>query len=265
MTTGFYADAYGLDMALQEDGKIVVAGAQYNFNTNEADFALARYKPDGSLDKSFDKDGKLVTDLYGEYNSGVALATQPDGKILLLGSVFDKSIGLTDISITRYNTDGSLDKSFDDDGTLFSHLFGYDNIPYDIQIRNNKAFVVGYGLTPTQSGIVASYILGNAGFAAPQVDNKPATDNLFEKTTLSQLSVKALPNPSANYFSLVLQSANNTMATVRVSDASGRLVEAKTNISLNTTLQVGQSYSRGIYYAQIIQGDKRMVVKLVKQ
>jgi uncharacterized delta-60 repeat protein len=266
VVAGFDADVYGLDAALQQDGKIVVAGEYYDFSTDKTDFALARFKPDGSLDNSFDSDGKVVTDLNGSNNSGVAVSIQANGKIVLLGSALNKSTGFLDLSLTRYNTNGSLDKSFDGDGTILSHIFGYSNNPTDLLISNNKALVVGYTYTPSQSGFLASYLLGPATLTGPLVDNKLVTES-FEnaKETTLQLSVKALPNPTANYFSLVLKSADNTMTTIKVSDASGRLVDAKTNISSNTTLQLGQGYRPGVYFAEIIQGSKRTVVELVKQ
>src|SRR4051812_27491460 len=56
VTTDFGVPAIAQDIALQSDGKIVVAGA-----TNE-DFAVARYNPDGTLDAAFGAAGKVVTD-----------------------------------------------------------------------------------------------------------------------------------------------------------------------------------------------------------
>ena len=47
-------------MAIQADGKIVVAGQSPT--AAATDFALARYNADGSLDTSFDGDGKVTTD-----------------------------------------------------------------------------------------------------------------------------------------------------------------------------------------------------------
>src|SRR5207302_6993348 len=57
--------AHGL--ALQADGKIVVAGE------SGGNFALARYATDGTLDNSFDGDGKLVTNLGGPDGFGHAV------------------------------------------------------------------------------------------------------------------------------------------------------------------------------------------------
>jgi uncharacterized delta-60 repeat protein len=84
--------------AIQQDGKIVVAGG--SFRGGRDDFALARYNPDGSLDASFSGDGKVVTD-FGGSQSARDLALQPDGKLVVAG----------DGVIARYNPDGTLDSS----------------------------------------------------------------------------------------------------------------------------------------------------------
>jgi uncharacterized delta-60 repeat protein len=106
---------------LQPDGKLIVAvwvsvpGSQY-------DFGLVRYNSDGTLDATFDGDGKVVTPIgnnLSELVRGIALA--PGGKIVVTGDLYNPSIpggsgGHSDIVVVRYNPNGSLDQSFDGDG-----------------------------------------------------------------------------------------------------------------------------------------------------
>ncbi len=66
-------------VAIQDDGKIVAAGA---FGT--AEFAVARYNADGSPDLGFSGDGKVITD-FGGCDPGEAVAIQDDGKIVVAG------------------------------------------------------------------------------------------------------------------------------------------------------------------------------------
>ena len=102
---GVFSQASGV--ALQADGRIVVAGSGGATN----DVALARYNADGSLDSTFDGDGRLTTDLGG-YDRAEGLAIQTDGKIVVAGQG-----GLfTVFALLRYNSDGSLDASFDGEG-----------------------------------------------------------------------------------------------------------------------------------------------------
>jgi uncharacterized delta-60 repeat protein len=96
--------------ALQTDGKIVVAG------TSSEDFALARYNTDGSLDTTFAGDGKLTTDFGTGNDQASAIAIQIDGKIVVVGT----SSG--DLALARYNTNGTLDATFSENGRQTTHF-----------------------------------------------------------------------------------------------------------------------------------------------
>ncbi len=110
------------DLILQPDGKIVAAGYALgqDFPTT-LEFALTRLNPDGSLDGSFDGDGKVLT-TFPNQAEAYALALQPDGKLVAAGNLRISS-GRYAFALARYNTDGSLDTSFDTDGIL-STSFG---------------------------------------------------------------------------------------------------------------------------------------------
>jgi uncharacterized delta-60 repeat protein len=80
-----------LTVALQADGKIVLAGSTSNINT---DFAVVRYNGNGTLDASFGNGfGVLTVDFFGFTDSAESVLILPDGKILLGGVVEDNSDG----------------------------------------------------------------------------------------------------------------------------------------------------------------------------
>ncbi|MBK7346136.1 MAG: hypothetical protein IPI98_04300 [Chitinophagaceae bacterium] len=109
-------------MAVQSDGKIVLAGYHFNGSTNS--IALTRFNIDGSLDNTFDGDGNLST-LIGTASEGNAVAIQPDGKIVFAGSSYDNSGSGDDLFLlVRYNTNGSLDNTFDTDGIVTTAFSG---------------------------------------------------------------------------------------------------------------------------------------------
>lgn len=100
--------------AIDTDGKIVLAGG------TEGEFALVRYNPNGSLDASFDSDGKAVTQI-GMSAGARALVLTADGKYLAAGDS-DNSFALA-----RYDPNGGLDSSFGENGTVVTQLgSGYD-------------------------------------------------------------------------------------------------------------------------------------------
>ena len=126
--TGFGGDIDGGSaVALQPDGKIVVAGTTLGYGEGgdyRSDFALARFDSDGSLDTSFSGDGKQITDFgAGTVSTAAAVAIQPDGKILVAGSARVSAVEW-EFALARYGADGSLDKSFAGDGTLTTGLGG---------------------------------------------------------------------------------------------------------------------------------------------
>jgi uncharacterized delta-60 repeat protein len=111
-------------IAIQEDGKIVAGGDAY---IEENDFALARYNADGNLDLTFGTDGKIVMDFFDETDHLDGLAIQPDGKLLVTGSVskMDNFAQIyTEAAIVRYNSNGTLDSSFGNAGKVVTNFLG---------------------------------------------------------------------------------------------------------------------------------------------
>jgi uncharacterized delta-60 repeat protein len=80
-------------------------------------FALARYHKDGTLDKSFGRNGKVLAN-FDEANAADVLV-QPDGKVVVVGSSANRLV------LARYDRRGRVDASFGNNGTVFSDLGGY--------------------------------------------------------------------------------------------------------------------------------------------
>ena len=95
------------DLALQPDGKIVVAGVAFTTATNQfaSDFALARYLRNGSLDASFGNNGKVITNFGGDVSRDCSrLAVQPrDGRLVLAGVSNAIRSGSSAIAVARYH------------------------------------------------------------------------------------------------------------------------------------------------------------------
>jgi uncharacterized delta-60 repeat protein len=99
-------------VALQPDGKLVVAGTAFGSGNLRDQFGLARYNPDGSLDASFGTAGSLTTSVGPGGSEARGVALQPDGKIVAAGTAFANGLTDDDFALVRYNVDGSLDSSF---------------------------------------------------------------------------------------------------------------------------------------------------------
>ena len=79
------------------------------------------------------------------------------------------------------------------------------------------------------------------------------------------LKVIATPNPTTTYFTLKTVSSSNKPLTLKVVDALGRVVETKVNFAANGTIQIGDRLPAGMYFVEVMQGEQKQKLKLVKQ
>jgi uncharacterized delta-60 repeat protein len=111
----YRASARPFDVALQADGKIVLAGhAGYD---SDSDFALARFTSRGKIDTAFSGDGKRRMDFSGAEDEAHAVVIQPNGRIVVAG--FAAPSGDpddADFALARYWPNGDLDRSFSVNG-----------------------------------------------------------------------------------------------------------------------------------------------------
>lgn len=115
-TTGISGnDDYGHAVAVQPDGKIVVAGQSGVYPVFHS--TLARFKSDGNLDQTFGGSGIVVFPLDNNGDGLSAIIFQPDGKIVAAGSVIHNNftVGLI---LARFNPNGTLDQAFGNGGSV---------------------------------------------------------------------------------------------------------------------------------------------------
>ncbi len=121
------------------NGKILVAGIA---NPGNQDFALALYTTNGTLDTSFDGDGKVTTDFIGRNDFVRSMKLQSDGKIVLAGGT--STLLVDSFALARYNANGSLDTTFDNDGKVVKSVVQGDSSANDVAIQlDGKIVAVG--------------------------------------------------------------------------------------------------------------------------
>ncbi len=104
-------------LAIQTDGKIVIAGTLYDYSADTGDLVIARYNSNGAPDTTFAVSGIVLTD-FGPDDAGNDVAVQRDGKILVAGKTSSNFL------LVRYNSDGSLDTNFGDQGKVITTFDG---------------------------------------------------------------------------------------------------------------------------------------------
>ncbi|MBC8364995.1 MAG: fibronectin type III domain-containing protein [Actinobacteria bacterium] len=153
LDTGFSADGKALtdigttdsgrSVAVQSDGKIVVAG--YALVSGSYDFAVARYDADGDLDNGFSSDGLVTVDLSSTHELAYGVAIQSDGKILVVGTTDYGGVN-TDFGIIRLTSSGSLDTTFSSDGIVDVGVGSGNDYATSVDVASDGDIVVaGYG------------------------------------------------------------------------------------------------------------------------
>lgn len=158
-------------IALQADGKLLAAGGTNKSQGSfDYDFALVRYKPDGTPDSTFGNSGIVITQIGLYMNRAYSVVVQQDGKILLAGEAQDSQEAFSDFAVVRYNEDGSLDSNFGTNGKLRISLGEtYDYAKSMVLQEDGKIVIAGY----TQNG------LNNYDFALIRLNTDGSFDDNF--------------------------------------------------------------------------------------
>ncbi|QJW99967.1 beta strand repeat-containing protein [Frigoriglobus tundricola] len=148
-------------IAIQTDGKIVVAGTAGAAYAFESDFDVVRYNTDGSLDATFGTGGVVETPApFPTDAQANAVLIQPDGKIVIGGRASTSGDGFY-YSLIRYNADGGLDSSFGTSGTVFDNLGNFAGVRGLALQSDGKIMAVGAvaagPATGSMVGVVARY------------------------------------------------------------------------------------------------------------
>ena len=183
VTTDFAGQPdYAKAVVLQSDGKIVAVGDAWSEEPAvpffAKDFALARYKRDGTLDATFGGDGTVTTDVLGGctadpfefcgFDTAEAAALQADGKVVVAGRTTIRGFAPegapvnTDVALARYNADGTLDTTFSGDGRVTTDVLGSPD-PWEtsrdgaksVAIQpDGKIIAAGYTQSESVSGLL---------------------------------------------------------------------------------------------------------------
>jgi hypothetical protein len=129
------------------------------------------------------------------------------------------------------------------------------------------------------STYVATYGSGQRVASPPVTDIMPATTsatmgtngtakNLLmadpEITGPGRLTVNILPNPSTNNFTIRISSNDENPVSIRVTDMLGRVIETYEKVTSAGMLKLGQNWTSGVYFAEVMQGEQRKLIKMIK-
>jgi uncharacterized delta-60 repeat protein len=201
-------------------------------------FVVVRYLPNGSLDNSFSTDGTVVTAVGSSYDDAYSIVLQSDGKIVVAGD------SNTDIAVVRYNSDGSLDNSFDTDGKVLTDItVGDSDYGYSLALQSDGKIVVAG----------SSYNGTNSDFAVVRYNNTSPSG--IEESVNGQLVTRIYPNP---FFSQTTIQTDPLLknATLTVYNLHGQEVKQIKNLSGQTITLNRDNLPKGLYFIQLTQDNK---------
>jgi uncharacterized delta-60 repeat protein len=215
----------GYSLTVQPDGKILFAGAGYN--GVDRDFALTRLNGDGSMDTSFGGgDGIVTTDIAADNDLGKSVVLQPDGKIVVAG--FSRVGVNNNFAVIRYNSDGSLDTSFDGDGIVTTAVPIFSSHIDDVALQaDGKIVVIG----DAQDG-------SGSDFAVVRYNTDGSLDTSFGGTGIVITAVGTTSSPQ----SIVVQADGKILAggsTYNGTDYDFAVVRYNTDGTLDTSFGGG--------------------------
>jgi uncharacterized delta-60 repeat protein len=136
----------GTGLGVQPDGKILVVGRSRRAPP-ETDAVVLRYLPSGALDPTFGTAGIAVVSFGADKRAlGRRLSIQPDGKIVVTGTVFDPGTTIVGrAGLFRLNGDGTLDVGFGSAGLSVVPLGTDGGVVYSlVQQPDNRPVVIGW-------------------------------------------------------------------------------------------------------------------------
>jgi uncharacterized delta-60 repeat protein len=131
-------DAYSFGIAIQSNGRIVLAG--YSSTTQDHDFSLVGYTSNGTVDSSFGTGGFVTTDFSGVSDDiAYGMTLQSDGKLVVAGRTGEYPEN--DFAVARYSSDGQLDQTFGVGGKVVSDFSSIDQA-YGVALQSNGKIVL---------------------------------------------------------------------------------------------------------------------------
>jgi gliding motility-associated-like protein/uncharacterized delta-60 repeat protein len=235
------------DLAIQPDGKIIIAG---NFSGLDGvpHFGVARIHPDGTLDNTFIATG--IAEL-GSFAGANKISLMSNGQIILAGD-FQSVNGAPRKNLVKLNADGSLDCSFDPGTSTNDYIAGMTLQPdnkilitgqftdYDGSVRNGLARINNQSLQITQQ---PNDVTVCEGVAASFTTNATGTTNIVYQWQVS-------PDGLQPFVDIVNGGIYSNATT--------------TTLSINTTGQIGEKHYRckvsGDFSLDIFTADEGLFV-----
>ncbi len=146
------------ELALQDDGKIVLAGYQSE-SGNPEDALVCRLNADGSLDPSFNSIGWINLGLSPNLDRATDIVVDEDGRILVIGITVESATSSFEIFAVRLMPDGSYDSSFGTNGIARYDIGAGDDYANDVILQPDGKLIIGGGTNDDGTNLYENFCL----------------------------------------------------------------------------------------------------------
>jgi uncharacterized delta-60 repeat protein len=225
------------DIAVDASGNVYVTGGSFG------NFATIKYNAAGLQQ-------------WAALNPGNANALALDAA----GNVYVTGISLNDYATIKYNTAGVQQWMI-----LYNGPGNSSDVAYDIALDDEGNVYV----TGQSTGIGTSFDYATIKYTqtalitATRQELLPNIPIAAQDAGSVKLNASAYPNAFTSYINLQWRGSDKPV-NITITDAMGRLVEKRTGLGASGTIKTGFQFRTGIYYALIVQGADKLILKLIK-
>lgn len=256
------------DVVVQADGKVVVVGNFTNDN-NEIDITTVRLNPNGSRFDAVDQTYGTVGHTEIGFDFGdtktefvTAAAIQPDGKIVLVGSIDSVDTGDFDVAVMRLNTNGTLDSTFDGNGlrrVRLNYGGGNNEAAARVVLQPDGKIVV--------SAVANAPAPNDYALAVIRLNSNGAMDSSFGTGGIRRIDLALEDDPIEDGFvPLALQPDGKIIlaATTPTSGSNNDFYVTRLNSNGTTDIQFGTAGNRRVNFPQSNDDDGAVTAILVQ-
>ncbi|WP_395053454.1 T9SS type A sorting domain-containing protein [Flavobacterium sp.] len=249
---------------IQSDGKIILCGSIQNYSVSYG--FVIRLNADGSLDSSFNTNGKTINETIDSFDK---ILIQTDGKIIVGGSKSE------DVALARYNSNGTLDTSFDIDGMIFNINNAFNNrrfVDLDLQ-TDGKIVVLSEFNSGSQDFRILRYLtngsidttFGNNGSVTTDIGNVEFPKSIIVQSDSKILVGGTTYNSSASTDNPFIARYTSTGLLDNTFNSNGKRIYSFTGASYNKISNlVVQTDGKIVFYSKtfISSSPKILLVRL---
>jgi type IX secretion system substrate protein/beta-propeller repeat-containing protein len=235
------------DIAVDAAGSVIVTGV------SSSDYLTIKYLASG------DQLWLAFYNPFGSEDIPNALALDAFGNVYVTGSSRLNNNSFPDYATVKYNFNGQLQWEARYDGPAQS-----GDIANDIAVDENaNVYVTGSSVGDRTSSDYATIKYEQTPVLTRSSTQPEQNNPVVVQAGTAKLNAKAFPNAFTQYINLQWNGSDKPV-NITITDVMGKLVEKRTGLASNGIIRTGYHFRPGVYFAEIVQGAEKVVVKLIK-